>query len=280
MKKVAWITDSSAYVPEKERTHKDLYIVPMNISFGNKIYKDGIDISPDELYVKMDEMKDIPKTSQPALSDFIDLYTKLKHDYDEAIAVHISGNLSGTYNVSNLAAKLTNFPVEVIDSRILSYPITMMINKGMKLHSNGMEAKEIADILRKEHTKYHNYILVGKLEQLYKGGRINGIQKMIGSLLNIHPILQINNGNVEIYKKSRTKNKAINTILEQFYIEKQKHTIKTVQVLHADAIDEAKSIRDKLVRQYDDIDVLIGPISQTIGVHGGKGSLTMIWKVD
>ncbi|MEI5908483.1 DegV family protein [Bacillus spongiae] len=280
MKKIAWITDSSAYVPDKVRKHNDLFIIPMNISFDDHVYKDGVDLSAEQLYKKMDDMDGIPKTSQPALSDFIELYTKLKQEYDEAIAVHLSSDLSGTYNASNLAAKLTGFPVEVIDSRILSYPLTMMIEKGMKLHSNGLGAKEIGDILRKEHTNYQNFILVGKIEQLYKGGRINAIQKMIGSIFNIHPILQIKDGTVQLYGKARTKKKAINTILNQFDLQKQKNIIKQVQVLHADVIDEAKSLKERLLTQYKDIDVLIGPISQTIGVHGGKGSITLVWKIE
>ncbi|WLR42680.1 DegV family protein [Bacillus carboniphilus] len=280
MKKIAWITDSSAYVPESMKTHENLFIIPMNISFEEDIYQDGIDLTSTQLYEKIEKSKQIPKTSQPAISYFIDLYKKLKEDYDEAIAVHLSSDLSGTYQTSCLAAEMAEFPVEVVDSKILSYPMTMMIEKGMELHTSGLCGKEIAKILRMEHKRFHNYILVGRLEQLYKGGRINGVQKAIGTLLKIHPILQVKNGTAHLFGKFRTKKRALNTILKQFEQEKKQNIIKNVQILHADVLNEAKELKEKLMTQYKDIDVLIGPLSPTIGVHGGKGSMVLAWSVE
>ncbi|WP_164931502.1 DegV family protein [Longirhabdus pacifica] len=280
MTKIAWVTDSSAYIPEDLLDHKDIYVIPLTIIFDQTSYQDGVDISNEQIYDMIEKSSEIPKTSQPPLAAFIQMYEKLQQDYDAIISIHLSSEFSGTYQSSCIAAKMTDFPIEVVDSKILSYPITLMIMKGMKLHKQGLSIKEIAEVLRSEHQNMNNYIIVGNLKQLQKGGRINSFQRMIGSLLKIYPVLQVLEGKVHIFGKLRTKKRAVAAILEQFSSARDRFQISNIQILHADALEEANKLKQHILNMYKDLHILVGPLSPTIGVHGGKDSLVLAWSID
>lgn len=193
-KKIAWVTDSTAFIPDPILEEHDIYIVPLEIIFEEETYEDGVDLTPEQLYQKITQADYAPKTSQPSIGKFVTLFEQLKEEYDCAIAVHLSSNLSGTYNASVNAAKMVDFPVEHVDSKLMSYPITAMILKGIELHRQGKDYREIAMTLREEYKMVENYIMVGSLDQFYKGGRMSGMQYFIGNLLQIKPIIQIKDG--------------------------------------------------------------------------------------
>lgn len=133
LKKIAWITDSTCYVdPEYAKQHH-IFIIPMSISFEEDIYKDGIDISEVEFYQKLAAAVNLPKTSQPAIGELVALYEELKKDYDLGIAIHLSSALSGTAHTSKQAADIAGFPLELVDSKLISVPMKYMIEKGQEM---------------------------------------------------------------------------------------------------------------------------------------------------
>lgn len=258
-------------------TH-DIFIVPLEIIFEDGTYEDGIDLTPEQLYQKIVQADTTPKTSQPSVGKFVTLYERLQKEYDCAIAVHLSSDLSGTYNASATAAKLVDFPVELVDSKLMSYPITSIILQGIELAEQGKDYQEIAVSLREEYKKMENYILVGSLDQFYKGGRVSGLQYFIGNLLQIKPIFQIKDGLFEVYEKVRTEGKAVKRMLEQLDRAKQSHTVKHVQILHGNVLEKALALKETITSRYSDVEVLIGPISSTIGAHAGMGTLALAWR--
>ncbi|MBS7530808.1 DegV family protein [Hazenella sp. IB182353] len=276
-KKIAWVTDSTAQIPENLLLQHDIFVIPLGILFYDQVYAEGVDLNTTELYDKIEHYKSIPTTSQPTIGQFVSLYEKLKESFDHIIAVHLSSELSGTYQTSLMAAQMVDHPIEVVDTRILSYPLTMMIEKGIHLAQTGMEPSQIADILRLEHKRFDNYILVGNLEQLYKGGRLNGVQLFLGSILKIKPVLCIRDGGVQLFGRFRTQRRALRTILNQLHAAKQQHVIRRIMILQADVMEEALQIKQTLLQSYKDIEIYIGPLSGTIGVHGGRGSLVIAW---
>lgn len=277
-KKIAWVTDSTALIPDHILEEHDIYVMPLEIIFEDATYEDGIDLTPEQLYQKIVQTKYAPKTSQPSIGKFVALYEQLKEEYECAIAVHVSSELSGTYNTSATAAKLADFPVESVDSKLMSYPITGMILTGIEMAKQGKSYQEIAVALREEYKKIENYILVGSLDQFYKGGRMTGLQYFIGNLLQIKPIFQIKDGLFEVYEKVRTEGKAVKRMLEQLDRAKQTHTVKHVQILHGNVLDKALELKETIKSKYADVEVLVGPISSTIGAHAGMGTLALTWK--
>ncbi|WP_394140731.1 DegV family protein [Cytobacillus oceanisediminis] len=277
-KKIAWITDSTAFLTHELLDHPDVYVVPLTITFGEESFEDGIDLTTDQLYSRIRAEKEVPKTSQPSAGRFAELFEKLKSEYDSAIAVHISSKLSGTLNSCLAGAELAGFPVEAVDSKCMSYAITTLIQKGFMLANNDMPSRKIAEILQKEADKSENYILLGSLEQFYKGGRMSGTQYLLGSILKIKPIIRINrDGAFELFDKVRSEKKAIKRMIELLGDSYSKHTIPQVQIMHGNVQEKANELAEEIKSVYPRLDIFIGEISSTIAAHAGEGTLAVIW---
>lgn len=277
-KKIAWITDSTAFITQELKNHPDVYVIPLSITFGNETFEDGIDLNTEQLYSRISSLKEIPKTSQPSAGRFAELFEQLKETYDSAIAVHVSSKLSGTMNSCLAGAELAGFPIEAVDSKSMSYAITTLMQKGMGLTEKGHSAKEIAEILQHEATKSENFILLGSLEQFYKGGRMSGTAYLLGSLLKIKPIIQINsNGEFELFDKVRSEKKAIKRMLDLLGESYKKHSISQVQIMHGNVYDKAKELSAEITGLFPKLDIFIGEISSTIAAHAGEGTIATIW---
>ncbi|MBU9721026.1 MULTISPECIES: DegV family protein [Bacillaceae] len=277
-KKIAWVTDSTAYLTQDLLDHPDVYHLPIVIMFEDQVYEDGVDLTTEELYKRLREEKNIPKTSQPSVGKFAELYDKIKEEYDCAIAIHISSKLSGTLDSSVAGKDMAHFDVEVVDSHSISYAITTLLKKGIELEKQGVDVKEIANRLREETKNSVNYILLGNLDQFYKGGRMNGAQFLLGSVLQIKPIIQITkNGEIELFEKVRSEKKAINRIIELLKQSYREHNIKQVQIMHGNTLEKAEELSNKIKEHLPNIDIVIGDISSSIAVHAGEGTLGLIW---
>ena len=191
LKEIAWLVDSSAYMSNTLKNHPDVYTIPLNIHFGLEQFVDGIDLTPEQLYDRIRNGTESIKTSQPSAGEFAVLYEKLSKEYDSIIAIHVSKSLSGTLSSSISGAQVAQVQVEFIDSLSLSAGITGLVEKGLQLQEEGLFYEDIAAKLREMTSKFRNYILIGNLTQLYKGGRLSSAQFYLGSLLKIKPIIQI-----------------------------------------------------------------------------------------
>ncbi|WP_067727459.1 DegV family protein [Oceanobacillus damuensis] len=278
-KKIAFVTDSTVYLTEELRSHPDVYVVPMVVISEGKEYEDGAELSTDELYGIIRRNKEVPKTSQPSVGRFKEFYEQLKNDYDHAIVIHVSSKLSGTISSSSAAIDEAGFEVEMIDSLSLSYAITMLIQKGVKLAEQNMDFKEIAKELREEATRSKNLILLGSLEQLYKGGRMSGAQFLLGNLLKIKPILSINpDGELGIYEKVRTEKKATNRLIALLKESCSANNVSQVGIMHGNAAERAAELKQMIIEEIPNIDIVIGDISSSLAVHAGEGTLAIFWQ--
>ncbi|RKL66818.1 fatty acid-binding protein DegV [Salipaludibacillus neizhouensis] len=277
-KKIAWVTDSTAYITKDLLDHPDVYVLPLAIIFDGEAFDDGIDLSTDELYERIRTNKEIPKTSQPAAGRFAELYEKLSEEYESAVAIHISSKLSGTLDSSASGRDMAGFDVQIVDSFSMSYAITTLIYKGMKLAEKEQSAKEIRETLQAESKRSENYILLGSLDQFYKGGRMSGTQFLIGNILKIKPIIRITkNGEFELFQKVRSEKKATNRMLELLQQALEKNRIEQVQIMHGNDLHRANEIKEMINIQFPKLDTFVGEISSSIAVHAGEGTTVLIW---
>lgn len=277
-KKIAWVTDSTAFITDEFKNHPDVYVVPLGITFGDEAFEDGIDLTTDELYYRIRTNKEVPKTSQPSSGRFAELFESLKQDYDAAIAVHVSSKLSGTISSCKSGADMAEFTVEMVDSKSMSYAITYLIQLGMDLNSEGVEIKEIAEALRSEADLSENYILLGSLDQFYKGGRMSGTSYLLGSILKIKPIIRINhNGEFELFEKVRSEKKATARMLELLKESTEKFHIGQIQIMHGNVQAKAEELAKEVKSLFPKMNIFIGEISSTIAAHAGEGTLAIIW---
>jgi DegV family protein with EDD domain len=276
--KIAWVTDSTVYLDEELQSSPDIYTIPMIIMFGSEEYRDGIDFSLEEFFVKLENSKTFPTSSQPSVGAFLQLYESLQEKYDAVISIHVSSKLSGTYSTSTQAAKMLDFPIEVIDSKLLSLPMGNMIKKGIELQSKGKEFSEIVEGLREMANHHETYVLIGSLEQLHRGGRMSGAQFLIGSALKIKPILALLDGALQTFEKVRTEKKAEQRMLDILNEAKTKDSsIRELTLLYGRYPEVANQWKSKIQQMYPDLSINICPLGSVICVHAGANTIGISW---
>ncbi|WP_040208507.1 DegV family protein [Neobacillus jeddahensis] len=277
MIRTAWVTDSTAYLEEDLQNHPDLFTIPLTVLLDGKEYSDGIDLTSKQLFEKLKQLKNPPLTSQPSVGAFQSLYEQLAKEYDQIVTVLISGKLSGTVSSSNQAAKLVDIPVTTFDSQILTYPMTALLKKGMELLASGHSIQSLVEQLKQMRDTNETYVLVGSLEQLHRGGRMSGLQFFLGSMLNVKPIISIDNGALSVKEKVRGEKKAKEKILDYFRLAYEKNRFKEVYILYGLHKDQADEWRKQLEEQFPQVDIICCPLGAVIGVHAGENTLGISW---
>lgn len=277
MKKIAWVTDSTAFLDDDLKNHPDVYTIPMTILMDDKEYLDQIDLTPDEFYEKLKTLKSPAKTSQPSIGAFKNLFEKLANEYDEIISVLVSAKLSGTVSSSEQASQLVNIPVTTIDSKILAYPLTVQIKKGMEYLANGLSLEAVKEKLERLRDTSDVYVLIGSLEQLHRSGRMSGLQFFLGSMLNIKPIIQITDGALAIKEKARSEKRAREKIVQYLKNAYEKYDLEEVYLFYGLHKAEALKWKDELLAKFPKVSFSCYPLGATIGVHAGENTLGIGW---
>ncbi|WP_338067937.1 DegV family protein [Bacillus salacetis] len=275
--KIAWVTDSTACRSEGIRNNEDVYIVPMNILIGNKEFKDGVDLFPEEMFRLLKGNGADAKTSQPSIGIFQELYTNLQEEYDHIFSIHVSLAFSGTFSSAQQAAQLVDIPVTVIDSKILSYPLTKLILDGMEAAEKGLDPAEIEKFLEAKLNTGKTFVMVGSLEQLHKSGRMNGLSFFLGSMLKIKPILLIEDGKLQVEEKVRSIPKGYSRMRDYLDHALQSKNIKEVYILYGLNKEEADAWVADLSGKYPEISFSSHELGAVIGVHAGENTLGISW---
>jgi DegV family protein with EDD domain len=275
--KIAWITDSTSSLSKEFIESNNVFVVPLNIIFGKESFKENVDITEEKYYQKIRNFNGKLSTSQPAFGDFINLYEKLKVEYDLGIAVHASSKLTGTYESSKIAGQMVGFKLFAIDSKIGSYPISFMIKKGMELINSGTGYKEVVNIIENYSDQSRLVFVPENLDQLHKSGRVSGSAAYLGNLLKIKPILSLEDGEVIVKDKVRTSKKAVQWLLNEFDRSYKVNKIKKLMVVHADVLEEAKEMETTIKEKYPNLDTGILLFIPVVGVHAGVGTIGLSW---
>jgi DegV family protein with EDD domain len=274
MTRIAVVTDSSAYLPEELVREYGIRVVPLNVHFNGAVYKDLVDITEDEFFRKLAAAPELPSTSQPSAGEFAEVFRAAAQGADGVFAVVISSALSGTYS-SAMAAKemLPDIPIAVVDSRSVSMGLGFQALAAARAAREGRSLEEIVSLVEALVPRTRVYFLLDTLKYLAKGGRIGGAEALLGSVLAIKPLLQIENGRVEPLDKVRTRNKAIGRLMEHFKKECDGHAVHCA-VLNAQVPDEAEELRKEVARAFPAVkDLVIARVSPVIATHTGPGAL-------
>jgi len=275
--KTAWVTDSTAYLDDELRNHPDLYTIPLTILLDGEEYSDGIDLTSAQLFDRLKQLNNPPKTSQPSIGAFQALYEKLSADYDQVVAVLLSGKLSGTVSSSEQAAKLVDIPVTTLDSNILTYPMTALLKKGIALLEAGASLESVLNQLETIKKTNETYVLVGSLEQLHRSGRMSGLKFFLGSMLNVKPIISIVDGALNVKEKARSEKKAKEKILDYLRSSYEQHHFKEVYILYGLHEEQASNWENEIKREFPELEIVHCPLGAVIGVHAGENTLGISW---
>ncbi|MBD8067634.1 DegV family protein [Bacillus sp. PS06] len=277
-RKVAFVTDSTVYLSKELQEHPDVYVVPIVVISEGREYEDGIDLSSEQLYDIIRNNKEVPKTSQPSVGRFVQLYEQLQKEYDYVISIHVSSKLSGTVSSAAAATNHVDLEIEIIDSLSISYGMSELILKGIQLIEQNLEIKDVVTQLKKQVATCNNFVLISQLEQLYKGGRMSGAQFLLGNLLQIRPILTINpEGELGLFDRVRSEKKALSKIIELLKQSCEEHHVKQIGIMHGQFLEKAMEIKQKIEEVIPEIHIVIGEVSSSIAVHAGEGAIALFW---
>lgn len=281
MENVYVVTDSTADIPKELVESLGITVVPLKVHFQEETYLDGVTISADEFYKKLQDTDQLPTTSQPSPIDFVDVYKELaKGSKARIISIHLSAALSGTVQSALLAKSMVEeedgIEVCVIDSKKASYAIGIIVISVAKALKEGKSFEEAVQFAEELVNKTQVYFLVDTLTYLQKGGRIGKAASLFGSLLNIKPILSLNEeGEVYPVDKVRGRNKAYSKVLSLL---KENNSGKKViaGISHAVSLEEAKNFREILNENFDIEEFVLTEIGPVIGTHVGPGTLAIM----
>ncbi|MFD0697153.1 DegV family protein [Paenibacillus sp. GCM10027628] len=278
MSKVRIVTDSTADIPLAVRQELNIEMVPLKIHFGSEEYLDAVTLQSDQFYEKLRTSAHFPRTSQPSPAEFLNLYHRLLEEPDtEVISIHLSSALSGTYQSALLASTMledSTGKVHVVDSRSASYGIGALVVAAAKAAQSGQSTDQILQLVRTMRENYYIYFLVDTLEFLQKGGRIGKASALLGSLLNIKPILSIDSeGEVAAIEKVRGHKKAIARILELLAEDLAGDSIQTLHIAHANNLEGAEQLREVIIQHFTVLHVDYITLGPVIGAHAGPGTI-------
>ena len=278
MKKIAWITDTAAQLDDAFIQKHDVHVLPLSVVFSDGTYRESIDLTQEEFYDKLRVAKVSPKTSQPAIGEMLALYEKLEAEgYDLAIALHLSSGLSGTIESAQSAAKMTDFKVYPIDSKIGSFPMVKMIEAGNELLANGKEVEEVVAALEGMTAKAHLSFIPSSLNQLHKSGRVSGTQNFLSNLLNIKLVITFVDGVTIMKEKVRSIKRAKNNVTEALRADMAAGTVTEVAAIHCNNAVDAETWKNELLQEFPDLKVEVVQLSVCVGVHAGEGTTGLSW---
>ena len=280
MSKVAVITDSTAYLPDALLKAYSITVTPQILIWGEETFRDGVDIMPDDFYKRLETAKVMPTTSQVAIVDMKAAYEKLLESGYDVLGIFISAKLSGTMQSATQGREMLPKALDrisIVDSNSTAMAMGFQVLAAARAAQDGAnlaECKKLAEKAR-EHTGV--YFVVDTLEFLRRGGRIGGAQALLGSALNIKPILELRDGRIESVEKVRTKSKAMERMIELVALHVAGRTPVRLATLHANAETAARAALKTAALQLQPIETVFASVSPAIGTHAGPGTVGLAY---
>ncbi len=280
MSKIRIVTDSTADLSQDLIERYQIEMVPLTVTIDGTSYKDKVDIANDMFYQLMQNANELPTTSQITPVEFVDVYQRLANDgVEHIISIHLASELSGTYQSSVLAANMVQNAVAVhnIDGCSATMGLGLIVLSAAKMVESGMVLDDILNQLQQIVEKTEIYFLIDSLENLHKGGRIGKASQLVGSLLNIKPILCLKDGVISAYEKVRGNkdNKALEKLID-ILLEKIDPNKKVYCAIgYCDNLELAKRIQERLEGVVDCDEYVYLQIGSVVGTHIGMGAIGM-----
>ncbi|WP_404454323.1 DegV family protein [Virgibacillus necropolis] len=276
--KVAVMTDSTAYIPKQLRESESIHMVPLSVVFGEVSYQEEVDLTTDEFYRMVKEAENLPKTSQPSTYAIEEKLTELAVHYDAVISIHLSSGISGTYQAIVSASEMVDgITVYPFDSEISCLPQGFYALEAAKMAENHESPEAILDRLDQMKQSMRAYFMVDDLSHLQRGGRLNGAQVLVGSLLQIKPILHFVDKVIVPFEKIRTRKKALNRIIGMLEEDINGGKPLHVAIIHGNCEEAALVIKQDLEEKHPSIECHISYFGPVIGTHLGQGSIGIGW---
>lgn len=269
------VTDSTADIPKELLDRYDIREVPINIQFGTETYQEGIDIDRPTFFKKLEEV--MPTSSQPSPGQFVEVYKELAEQGHSIISLHVTSKHSGTYQ-SGLLAKsmLPEAEIEVFDTLSISIGTGYQVLAAARAAEAGKSMGEIIQILEGIRSRMYLYLTPATLKYLQKSGRVGKLAGALASLLNVKPVIKVEDGVLEAFQNVRTRSKAIDRMVELTAEAVGTTEPVKIGIPHAEAPTEAEELRERLERTFNCDEMHVVDLACSLTVHGGPGVIGLI----
>lgn len=275
MANIKIVTDSSVQLTPEEISQHNITVVPLTIMIDNTVYIDGETITRDDFMDEMAAAQNLPKTSQPAVGTFADVFDKLTADGSEVLAIHMTETISGTVNSSRQAAQIAKGKVTVIDSQFTDRAMAFQVLVAAEMAEAGKDMKTILDKLEQVRDNTTLVLGVTNLDNLVKGGRLSRVSGLISSFLNIKVILQLQNGELKALRKGRGMKTINNFIAETIAKMAKLSNIKSVGISTAGAKELGEDIGRRIAEVLPSVPILVRPTDPVIATIQGQVRLQL-----
>ena len=267
----AVVTDSTADLPDEWRDRYGIEVVPLKVLFGTETFRDRVDMTDEQFFARLAASSTLPKTSAPSPGEFAEVYQRLAKDHDGCISIHIGEQLSATAEAARVgASSVEGFPVNVVDSQTVSMPIAFLC----RVAAESPTLAHATEAVQRRVPKCRVLALLDTLRYIEMGGRVSRAQAMIGTMLDLKPLLLVADREIKSVDRVRTRSRAIPRMVEFF---RGEMPVETLAVMHAQAPDEAEEIASELRRELPDLDIPIGQIGCVLGTHTGPRALGLVY---
>lgn len=284
--KIAVVTDSTAYLTDEEARENNIRVVPIPLIIDGQSYREGVDITTEDFYQKLQTTSSFPSTSQPPIGQLMELYQSLADEgYDTVISIHLTAAISGLLNTIGQLAEEMKGTIKIIpfDSHLTVKMMGYLAIEAAQLIKAGNDLDTILEKLKAYQDTFNNVFVVDDLQNLVRGGRLSNASAFVGSILKIKPLLTMHTANysIEAFEKVRSMKKA-KLRCEQIFAEDLAKLDYPVQamVIHANAQEAGQKWLDHLQATYPQVRFELSYFGPVIGTHLGQGALGLTWMQD
>lgn len=272
------VTDSTADLPEKIVAQYGIGVVPLNVHFGEEVYKDGVDIWSEEFYNKLRNEPILPNTSQPAPGEFLKVYQKIAKPGDTIISIHISQLMSGTAGSAQLAAEMlgADYQIRIVDSQHVTMSLGVLVLQAAKAAQNGESADAIMAKLAKWKEEISIFFTIKSLEHLHRTGRIGKASALMGSLLNIKPVLSIEGGLIVPNEKIRGNFQKVAEVMVEKVYQRYGDQPLVVGLIHTELPDELVILERLAKNRLNILEMVTNLAGPIVGTHTGPNAIGIV----
>jgi len=271
MGKIKIVTDSTADIPEELAAELEITVVPCNIHFGLESYRDGIELSKEEFYARLKTSPTLPTTSAPAVGLFEATYRELANETEQILSIHLASALSAIYNSACLGAEaVSDVEIALIDSGQASMGMGWLVIAAARAAQKGQSLTQITALVEDMMPRVRLFAALDTLEYLQKGGRVGKAVAVLGTLLNIKPLLEIRDSAVLPLGRVRTRRRSIRRLIE---LVAELGPLEELAVLHSNALQEARRLAEDISLLHPLERILIAEVGVIIGTHVGPNGL-------
>lgn len=274
---VRLITDSTSDISADEARALSIEIIPLKVIFGEETYREGVDIDMEAFYERLTGGREQPTTSQPAPDDFLSVFERIRAAGDSAVVLSISSDLSGTLQSATIAREMCGCEdIHIVDTRTTITGLRLLVEYACRLRDEGRSAAQIVQEIEAAKGRVRLYAVVDTLEYLCRGGRLSRSAAVVGSLLNLKPILSLANGALCVLGKARGLLAAYGRVVEEIRAGKGADPVCPVYFGYTMTDEKAKALRERCRKELD-LNGDLAPVGCVVGAHAGPGACVVTY---